>query len=135
MNDQVVIMPVEKCFDEYVRGGLVMKKPKYEIKKELVDAFCEEMYQLMRFRLNVDDLRLAPPTPKNKMKVENVAKQTFKRWVKLCYICRQYRETRDLIQPEDLKWEEEDRDASEEADYNEDDMGDDGFPMREEDLV
>lgn len=132
MADQVIVRTVKEYFEEFVHNGLGQNKSKETIKQELLDAFHEEMHGLMCFRLKTDNLQIVPPTPENRRKVENVMKQAFQKWAKLCGICRLYKETRGMITPEDLKWGE-DRDASEEADYNEDDVGDDGLPISEED--
>lgn len=132
MSEQVIVRSVRDYWDEFVLGGLKDHKSPEDIRKAAVDAAFEEMYGLMKFRLKVDDLRLAQPTEKNQRKVENTAKEMFKKWNRLCSLCAMFRETKDILRPEDLTWEEMGRDASEEADYNEDDMGDDGFPLPDE---
>lgn len=130
MENQVVVRTVQDYWKEFILAGLKDHKSKEDIRKDLVDAAFEEMHGLMCFRLKVDDLRLAQPTPENKRKVENVTKEMFKKWCRLCGMCDLYLETVGIIKPDDLSWEN--LDASSEADYNEDDMGDDGFPLPDE---
>ena len=132
MTDQVKIRSVKEFWNDFIIDGLKKNRKEEDIHNALIDAFHEEMIGLMKFRLRVTDLKQAPNTKENRQKVENVARDIFKKWNALCNRCRQYGETRNLIDPEDLKWEEEDRDASEESDYNENDMGDDGYPMKDE---
>ena len=124
---QVVVRSVKDYWNEFILTGVRKNRSKDDIRKDLIDAAFEEMHGLMKFRLKVDDIRLAQHTPENERKVENVAKEMFKKWSKLCGMCALYRETVGIIKPEDLSWEN--LDASSEADYNEDDVGDDGLPV------
>lgn len=133
MIDRVDVRKLSEYWDKFIVDGIRKNERKEDIRNQLVEAFREEMFGLMKFRLKVDDLREAPQTEKNMRKVETVARETFKRWNQLCNHCRRFKETRDIIHPEDLKWEEEGRDASEEADYNENDVGEDGLPIVDED--
>ena len=133
MADQVTVRRIADYWDEFIKDGLAKGLKKEDIRNKLVDAFRKEMFGLMTMRLKVEDLREAPQTEKNMRKIETVTRETFRKWNNLCALCRRFRETKDLIRPEDLVWVEEGRDASEEADYNENDVDDNGLPLPDED--
>lgn len=109
MTEMLQIRSAERYFEEYGRNGIGKGADKWMIRRQLIDAFHKEIFGLvaMRARKRFDHI---PPEgdPEAINIVKNVIRDTQKKWAKLCAMFAAYRETRNLLEIDDLKLDESD---------------------------
>ena len=91
-------MSANEFFEEYGRDGIGKGADKWMIRRQLIDAFQKEMFGLVKLRTK----NLDPDSPEITEVLRSVTSETQKKWVKLCKIFSQYKETRDLLKIDDL---------------------------------
>lgn len=89
-----------------------------QIKASLIEAFRKEIFGQMMFRLKVSDIELlgkVPETPENRQIVENIYRESLKKWKALVKECRQHLQTMNLIREDDLTlWDKEEEQEDDE---------------------
>lgn len=103
MTDMLRIRSKDDLFEEIVVEGLKEHVSGNDIRLALIDAMRKEIFGQMAWRMKVDDPREAMQTPKNEEIVKNIAIQARKKWEALIKMCGKYRETANLIGPNDLQ--------------------------------
>lgn len=121
MTDMLVIKTKEQLFEEIVVEGIREHVSGDDIRRALIEAMRKEIFGQMMLRMKVDDPRKALQTPANEEIVKNIAIQARKKWEALMKMCDKYRETMNLIKPDDLKdiWSDEEEVS---GDWNGDEM-------------
>lgn len=100
--NRLVVRTKEQYWNDYIIRGLSRKQSKQMIRSSILDAFQKEIFGLICMRCKVGDWKDIEETPENKRIVENATKQAQNKWISLCIMCAQYKETRDLIKPNDI---------------------------------
>ena len=100
MPEMVRIRSAEEYLIEYGRDGIGKGADKWMIRRQLIDAFHKEMFGLISLRSKKDPEEGDPET---KRIIANVTKDTQRKWVKLCKMFDQYKETRGILEKDDLK--------------------------------
>lgn len=112
--DMVRVRNWKELWNDYIVEGLKKGCKPAEIRKNLVEAFRKEIFDMMAFRLKVDDLEQALHTPENEQIVINLTKNAKHKWLRLMQECRKYPETRSLLRESDLTLEDRDEETEEE---------------------
>ena len=109
MSEILRIRSAEEYFKEYGRDGIGKGADKWMIRRQLIDAFHKEIFGLVAMRAK-KNFNTIPPEgdPEAQRIVQNVVKDTQRKWVKLCRIFAQYQETQGLLELDDLKLDEND---------------------------
>ena len=104
MNEGVRIRSAEGYFEEYGRERIYkQKRDRLEVKKELIRDFHKEIFDTvaMRAKKRFSDIP-KEGDPEALRIARNVVKDCTKKWIKLCKMFEMYRETSDLIKPDDI---------------------------------
>ena len=109
MTEMLQIRSAERYFQEYGRDGIGKGADKWMIRRQLIDAFHKEIFGLvaMRAKKTFKDI----PTegdPEAIRIAKNVIRDAQRKWEKLCWMFAQYKETKDLLEFDDLKLDEND---------------------------
>ena len=109
MTEILQIRSAERYFEEYGRNGIGKGADKWMVRRQLIDAFHKEIFGLvaMRAKKNFKDI---PPEgdPEAIAIVKRIVHDTQKKWEKLCKMFAKYKETRNLLEIDDLKMDERD---------------------------
>lgn len=126
MEEMVRVRSAKEYFNEYGLNGIGKGADKWMIRRQLIDAFQKEMFGLITIRMRKDIPEGVPAigNPRAIEIIRNVTADTQKKWVKLCNMFAQYKETRDLLSIDDLNGE-----------YIKDDDNTDGDQVTDEDEV
>lgn len=109
MTEMLQIRSAERYFDEYGRNGIGKGADKWMIRRQLIDAFHKEIFGLVAMRAKKRFDRIPPEgDPEAINIVKNVVKDIQRKWVKLCGMFAQYKETCNLLEIDDLKMDESD---------------------------
>ena len=104
MQERIIVMTAEQYFQKYAVDGIGKGADRWMIKRQLVDAFRKEIFDLvaLRTKKKFDDI---PPEgdPEASRIAKNVIHDAAYKWKKLCAMFAKYKETANLIKPEDLK--------------------------------
>ena len=106
MQEQINVLTAEQYFKKYGDNGIGKGADRWMIKRQLIDAFRREVFQIITDRLKktVDDLKDIPEGDPEAIRVaKNVIHDTTMKWKKLCKLFDSYVQTANLIKPEDLK--------------------------------
>ena len=110
MAEMLRIRSAEDYFREYGRDGIGKGADKWMIKRQLIDAFHKEIFGLVAMRAKKQFDGVFPPEgdPEAIRIAKNVIHDTLRKWEKLCWIFAGYKETKGLIDLDDLKMDEND---------------------------
>ena len=103
MNDMIRIRSIREYFEEFGIHGIGKGQPVDLVKNQIMDAFRKEIFDQISWKLKVNDISEVENTPKNNLIIENIMKQSYKKWVGLVRIFNRYRETLNVLKPDDLK--------------------------------
>lgn len=99
MEEMVRVRSAKEYFNEYALNGIGKGADKWMIRRQLIDAFQKEMFGLITIRIRKDIPEGVPAIGI----IRNVTSDTQKKWVKLCNMFAQYKETSGLLSIDDLK--------------------------------
>jgi len=103
MADQINVLSAEQYFQKYGRDGIGKGADRWMIKRQLIDAFRKEIFELvaLRTKKNYDDI---PENDPEAIRIsKNIIHDTTMKWKKLCKMFSMYKETSGLINLNDLK--------------------------------
>lgn len=102
MSEMIRIRSIREYFDEFAVHGIGKGQPTELVKQQILDAFRKEMFDQITWKLKISDISEAEDNPENRSVVENIMKNTYKKWVGLIKLFNRYRETMNVLKPEDL---------------------------------
>lgn len=104
MMDGVRIRSAKDYFEEYGREKLYKQgMDKQQVKKELVDAFHKEIYDLVAMRAKKKFSDIPPEGDPEALRIaHNVVKDATKKWKKVVAMFELYRETSGVIALDDI---------------------------------
>ena len=109
MTEMLRIRSANEYFNEYARNGIGKGADKWMIKRQLIDAFHKEIFGLVAMRAKKTFPDIPPEGDPEAIRIaKTVIRDTQKKWEKLCWMFAQYRETKDLLEFDDLKMDEND---------------------------
>lgn len=107
MTEMLQIRSAERYFREYGLDGIGKGADKWMIKRQLIDAFRKEIFGLVAMRARKTFKDIPPEGDPEAIRIaKNVVHDEQKKWEKLCWMFAQYKETRGLLELDDLKMDE-----------------------------
>lgn len=104
MQEKISILSAEQYFKKYAVDGIGKGADRWMIKRQLVDAFRKEIFSLVALRTKKQFYEVPPEgDPEASRIVKNIIHDAVMKWKKLCGMFAQYKETANLIGPNDLK--------------------------------
>ena len=103
MTEQVCIRSIRDYFQEFGVHGIGKGANAQLVKQQIMDAFRKEIFDQIAFKLNVADISEVKPTASNQKTVENIMRNSYKKWLGLIREFNKYRETCNLLFPGDLQ--------------------------------
>ena len=102
--DGVRIMSADEYFEEYGRKKIYEQKmDRLVVKQQLINAFHKEIFSLVAMRAKKQFKDIPKEGDPEALRIaRNVIKDATKKWLKLCRMFESYRETSDVIKPEDI---------------------------------
>lgn len=124
-DKEVNIIRVRRVADyleEFGNNGVGKGVPVETVRQQVLDAFRKEIFDQITSKLRIGDISEAKKTPENEKYVDNLMKNTYRKFLSVIREFNRYRETRGMLKPEDFKpfdeepEEETDDDSEEYAD-------------------
>lgn len=113
MIEQVVVMTAEQYFKKYAVDGIGKGADRWMIRRQLIDAFQKEIFGLVAMRAKKKFEDIPPEGDPEALRIaHNVIKDATKKWIKLCNMFAMYNETKGLIGPNDLKFDENNKEEA-----------------------
>ena len=105
-NEKVQVLRAEDYFETYGRNGIGKGLDRTLARRQLIDAFRRAIFGLVAIRAKKHFNEIpAEGDPEALRIARNIIKDETRKWVKVCRLFDQYRETCDLIHPSDLSEE------------------------------
>lgn len=123
MSEMIRIRSIKEYFNEFGVEMVGKGKPTDFVKAQIVDAFRREIFDQIFWKLKITDMSEAEQTPENERIVENIFRNSYKKWLGLIKLFDKYRETRGMLKPEDLNPFEDEEEAD---DIQEEETEEDG---------
>lgn len=109
MTEMFQVRSAEDYFKEFGKEGIGKGADKWMIKRQLIDAFHKEIFGLVAMRAKKRFKNIPTEGDPEAIRIaKHVIHDTQKKWEKLCMMFAQFRETRDLLEFDDLKMDEND---------------------------
>ena len=102
MSDMIRIRSIKNYLQEFGNDGIGKGLPVETVKNQIIDAFRKEIFDQITFKLRIADISQAEDNPKNREAVTNIMKNSYKKWLGVIREFNKYRETRNMLKPEDL---------------------------------
>lgn len=115
MTEMVRIRSAEDYFREFGQDGIGKGADRMLVRRQLIDAFHKEIFGLvaMRAKKNFEDIP-KEGDPEATRIARNVVKDETRKWIKLCRMFEQYKETSGLLRHDDITLDIEDLESSHE---------------------
>ena len=107
MSEQMIpIRSVKGYFKEFGIEALGKKHADKDlVKQQIIDAFQKEIFGQLTAKFHDPALLakdISEVDPETKRQVDNILHNSVRKWMRLCTLFSQYKETFDLIMPSDL---------------------------------
>ena len=104
MQEGVIVLSADQYFKKYAVDGIGKGADRWMIRRQLIDAFKKEMFGLIAMRTKKSFEDIPPEGDPEAMRIaKNVIHDETMKWKKLCIMFAKYKETANLIGPNDLK--------------------------------
>ena len=134
MSEMIRIRSIKEYFQEFAVDGIGKGQPVDLVKEQILDAFRKEIFDQIMWKLKVDDISKAEETPENHTIVENIMKNSYKKWLGVIKLFNRYRETLNILKPEDLQLLDEQRETYDPLDGFDDEEENEEETEDEEDI-
>lgn len=103
-RDRIETPTAEFYFNKYGKDGIGKGADRWMVKRQLIDAFRKEIFDLvaLRTKVNYDDA-VKEGNPETRRVVKNIIHDTTMKWKKVCKLFSMYKETANLLEIKDLK--------------------------------
>jgi hypothetical protein len=103
-KNDVQILSAAQYFEKYGKQGIGGGADRWAVKRQLIDAFRKEMFDLVAIRTGKNLKDIAPEGDEEASKTaKKVIHDTVMKWRKVCAMFAQFKETANLIELKDLK--------------------------------
>lgn len=104
MSEKIIVMTAEQYFDKYAKNGIGKGADRWMIKRQIIDAFRKEVFELtaLRTKKSYDDILKGTDAEASRVQ-KNIIHDTTMKWKKLCKMFSKYKETSGLLDENDLK--------------------------------
>lgn len=103
MSEMIRIRRIQDYLEEFGNNGIGKGVPVSIVKEQILDAFRKEIFEQITWKLKIHDISEAQQTHENRKIVENIMKNTYKKWLGVIREFNKYRETLNMLKPEDLQ--------------------------------
>lgn len=102
MSDMIRIRSIADYLQEFGNDGVGKGVPVAQVKEQILDAFRKEMFDQICWKTKVEHWQDAEPTPENEKIVQNIFRQTYKKYLGVVNAFNRYAETYNMLKPDDL---------------------------------
>ena len=102
MSEMIRIRSIPDYLEEFGNNGVGKGVPVAQVKEQILDAFRKEMFDQICWKTKVENWADAPQTPENEKIVQNIFKQTYKKYLGVIKAFNMYKETFNMLKPDDL---------------------------------
>lgn len=109
MNEIISSRSAEEYFDIYGRNGIVKGMDRTLVRRQLIDAFQKEIFMQVADRAKKRFDRIPEEGDPEALRIaKNIVKNETNKWIKLCRMFEQYKETSGLLHHDDITLNVED---------------------------
>lgn len=101
--EMIRIRTITEYLQEFGNDGIGKGVPVATVKEQILDAFRKEIFDQITWKLKISDIQEVKETPENRKIVENIMKNTYKKFIGVIKAFNRFRETLNMLRPEDLQ--------------------------------
>lgn len=102
MSEMIRIRSIADYLEEFGNNGVGKGIPVAQVKEQILDAFRKEMFDQICWKTKVANWQDAQQTAENERIVQNIFRQTYKKYLGVINAFNRYAETYNMLKPDDL---------------------------------